>query len=112
MLGTVVLVGNGRHYGGPFPLFRDAANTDGLMDLIIFRGLGGMEFLQLLRGVLLDGYTECEDVDYIQAREFTVTSDVEAGPGIPPVELYGELAASLSGPVQFRPAPFRLSVVA
>lgn len=112
MLGTVVLIGNGRHYGGPFPLFRDATNTDGLMDLIIFRGLGGMEFLQLLRGVLLDGYTECDYLDYVQAREFTVTSDAAAapGPGIPPVELDGELASSLSGPVHFRAAPFRLTV--
>ncbi len=111
MLGTVVLIGSGKHYGGPFPLFRDASNTDGLLDLIIFRGLGGMEFLQLLRGMLLDGYTECEDLDYLQAREFTVSADPE-GPGVPPVELDGELASSLSGPVIFRPAPFRLSVAA
>lgn len=109
MLGTVVLIGSGKHYGGPFPLFRDASNTDGLLDIIIFRGLGGMEFLQLLRGMLLDGYTECEDLDYLQASEFTVTSENE-GPGVPPVELDGELASSLSGPVVFRPAPFRLSV--
>jgi diacylglycerol kinase family enzyme len=103
-----VLIGNGKHYGGPFPLFRDASNTDGKLDLIIFRGLGGMEFLQLLRGMLLDGYKECEYLDYIQADAFTVTSDRDAAP----VELDGELASSLSGPVSFRPAPFRLSVVA
>ncbi|WP_395715705.1 diacylglycerol/lipid kinase family protein [Prosthecobacter sp.] len=108
LLGTVVLIGNGKHYGGPFPLFRDASNTDGKLDLIIFRGLGGMEFLQLLRGMLLDGYKECEYLDYIQADAFTVTSDRDAAP----VELDGELASSLSGPVSFRPAPFRLSVVA
>lgn len=106
MLGTVVLIGSGRYYGGPFPLFRDASHNDGLLDLIIFRGLGGMEFLQLFRGMLLDGYTECDDLDYIQAREFTVSSDA----GDPPVELDGELAAHLTGPVVFRPAPFRLSV--
>ncbi len=105
LLGTVVLIGNGKHYGGPFPLFRDAANTDGKLDLIIFRGLGGLEFLQLLRGMLLDGYQECEYLDYLQASEFTVTSDA----GETPVELDGELA-ELNAPVLFRPAPFRLSV--
>ncbi|MDP1590715.1 MAG: diacylglycerol kinase family lipid kinase [Prosthecobacter sp.] len=105
MLGTVVLIGNGRHYGGPFPLFRDASNTDGKLDLIIFRGLGGLEFLQLLRGMLLDGYQECEYLDYLQASEFIVTSDA----GETPVELDGELA-ELNAPVLFRPAPFRLSV--
>jgi YegS/Rv2252/BmrU family lipid kinase len=105
LLGTVVLIGNGKHYGGPFPLFRDASNTDGKLDLIIFRGLGGLEFLQLLRGMLLDGYQECEYLDYLQASEFTVTSDA----GETPVELDGELA-ELNAPVLFRPAPFRLSV--
>lgn len=107
LVGTVVLMGNGRHYGGPFPLFREASNTDGKLDLIVFRGLGGMEFLQLLRGMLLDGYKTCEYLDYLQASEFTVTSDH----GEVPVELDGELA-DLSGPVVFRPAPFRLSVIA
>ncbi|MBL9130313.1 MAG: diacylglycerol kinase family lipid kinase [Verrucomicrobiaceae bacterium] len=105
LLGTVVLIGNGRHYGGPFPLFRDASNTDGKLDLIIFRGLGGLEFLQLLRGMLLDGYTACEYLDYVQADAFTVTSDH----GEIPVELDGELA-DLSAPLTFRRAPFRLSV--
>ena len=105
LLGTVVLIGNGKHYGGPFPLVRDASNTDGKLDLIIFRGLGGLEFLQLLRGMLLDGYQECEYLDYLQASEFTVTSDA----GETPVELDGELA-ELNAPVLFRPAPFRLSV--
>jgi len=105
LLGSVVLIGNGKHYGGPFPLFRDASNTDGKLDLIIFRGLGGLEFLQLLRGMLLDGYQECEYLDYLQASEFTVTSDA----GETPVELDGELA-ELNAPVLFRPAPFRLSV--
>lgn len=107
LLGSVVLIGNGRHYGGPFPLFRDASNTDGKLDLIIFRGLGGMEFLQLLRGMLLDGYQECEYLDYIQTSGFTVTADHDAVP----VELDGELA-DLNAPVVFRPAPFRLSVIA
>jgi len=105
LIGTVALIGNGRHYGGPFPLFRDASNTDGKLDLILFRGLGGMEFLQLLRGMLLDGYQECEYLDYIQTDGFTVTSDRDEAP----VELDGELA-DLSGPVAFLPAPFRLIV--
>jgi diacylglycerol kinase (ATP) len=107
LVGTVVLIGNGKHYGGPFPLFRDASNTDGKLDLIIFRGLGGMEFLQLLRGMLLDGYTECDYLDYVQASEFTVTSDH----GEVPVELDGELAGQ-SARWDVHPAPFRLNVVA
>lgn len=107
LLGTVVLIGNGKHYGGPFPLFRDASNTDGKLDLIIFRGLGGMEFIQLLRGMLIDGYQRSEYLDYIQADGFTVSSDH----GEVPVELDGELAGQ-SVRWNVRPAPFRLNVIA
>lgn len=107
LLGTVVLIGNGKYYGGPFPLFRDASNTDGKLDLIIFRGLGGMEFIQLLRGMLIDGYQRSEYLDYIQADGFTVSSDH----GEVPVELDGELAGQ-SARWDVRPAPFRLSVIA
>jgi len=107
LLGTVVLIGNGKHYGGPFPLFRDASNTDGKLDLIIFRGLGGMEFIQLLRGMLIDGYQRSEYLDYIQADGFTVSSDH----GEVPVELDGELAGQ-NVRWNVRPAPFRLNVIA
>jgi YegS/Rv2252/BmrU family lipid kinase len=107
LLGTVVLIGNGRHYGGPFPLFRDASNTDGKLDLIIFRGLGGLEFLQLLRGMLLDGYHASECLDYVQTCAFTVTSDA----GDAPVELDGELVSSPSARWDVCRAPFQLSVV-
>jgi YegS/Rv2252/BmrU family lipid kinase len=106
LLGTVVLIGNGRHYGGPFPLFRDASNTDGKLDLILFRGLGGMEFIQLLRSMLQDGSREFEYVDFLQTDAFTVTSDADE----PPVELDGELASGLGASVTFRAAPFRLIV--
>ncbi|MBK8094733.1 MAG: diacylglycerol kinase family lipid kinase [Verrucomicrobiaceae bacterium] len=106
LLGTVVLLGNGRHYGGPFPLFRDASNTDGLLDLIIFRGLGGMEFLQLLRGMLLDGYQQREYLDYIQADEFTISCMEEEMP----LELDGELVSTTKGPVTIRKAAFPLIV--
>lgn len=109
LLGTVVLIGNGRHYGGPFPLFREASNTDGKLDLIIFRGLGGLEFLQLFRRMLDEGYTQSEYLDCMQATTFTVASH---DGGDLPVELDGELVTGLGPSVEFRPAPFRLRIAA
>jgi YegS/Rv2252/BmrU family lipid kinase len=109
LLGTVVLVGNGRHYGGPFPLFREASNTDGKLDLIIFRGLGGLEFLQLFRRMLDEGYTQSEYLDCMQAAAFTVSS--HDGQDLP-VELDGELVTGLGPSVEFRQAFFRLRVAA
>lgn len=107
LLGTVVLIGNGRHYGGAFPLFRDASNADGKLDLIIFRGLGGMEFLQLFRRLLDEGYSQSEYLDCMQAAAFTVSS--HDGCDLP-VELDGELITGLGPSVEFRAAPFRLRV--
>ncbi len=102
--GSVVLVGAGRHYGGPVPVFREASNQDGLLDVLVFRGLGGWEFAQMLRAILVDGYEPAEDIDYVQVREFTVTASPEA-----PLEVDGELAG-IGTPVIFKPAPFKMRV--
>jgi len=102
--GSVVLIGSGKHYGGPVPVFPRASNQDGLLDLLIFRGLGGWEFAQMLRAILEGRYEPAEDIDYLQVREFTVTASPEA-----PLEVDGELALS-STPAVFKPAPFKLQV--
>lgn len=102
--GSVVLVGAGRHYGGPVPVFPKASQQDGLLDVLVFRGLGGWEFAQMIRAIFEGGYEPAEDIDYLQLREFTVTATPEA-----PVEVDGELAP-VKTPVTFRPAAFRLQV--
>lgn len=102
--GSVVLVGAGRHYGGPVPVFPKASNQDGLLDVLIFRGLGGWEFAQMLRAILEGGYEPAEDIDYLQLRDFTVTAEPQA-----PLEVDGELAGE-GTPVLFQPAPFRLQI--
>lgn len=102
--GSVVLVGAGKHYGGPVSVFPKASNQDGLLDVLVFRGLGGWEFAQMLRAILVDGYEPAEDIDYVQLREFTVTATPDA-----PLEVDGELANG-GTPVLFKPAPFRLQI--
>ncbi len=102
--GSVVLIGNGRHYGGPVPVFPQANPQDGLLDILVFRGLGGWEFAQMLRAIVTGGYEPAEDIDCLQASDFTVTAEPQA-----PVEVDGELA-SFTTPVHFRAAPFKLSV--
>lgn len=104
--GCLVLVGNGRNYGGRFHMFRDAQMRDGLLDVIVFREpLNVWTALQLLRGALFDGYQDSEDLDYLQLDEFTVSSD-----GCAAVQLDGELCGS--APVHFRRAGFPLRVAA
>lgn len=104
MQGSVVLIGGGVHYGGPFPLFRNARNDDGLLDVLIFRQLGYWEIAQLLRAVLIDGYEKSLDLDYFQVRALRVTCDEREVP----FELDGELSGF--SPVDFSPAGFSLRV--
>jgi diacylglycerol kinase (ATP) len=105
LYGSIVLVGNGRHYGGPVPVFRDASNCDGLLDVLILHQQRALEVFQLLSALTLTGYTECGDIDYLQVPSFRVTSSHEV-----PYELDGELGKET--PVEFKAAPFRLRVCA
>lgn len=104
MHGSVVLIGAGKHYGGPVPVFPKASNQDGLLDVIIFRGFGGLEFAQMFRSILERGYEAADDIDYLQLSEFTVMSQPDA-----PFEVDGELAHGTT-PVVFKQAPFKLRV--
>jgi len=104
--GSQVLIGNGRHYGGAFQLFRDAKLSDGLLDVVIVRGrFNAWEAAQILRGALLDGYHESEDIDYLQLNEFRVNADVPTA-----MQVDGEVCGTT--PVTFKKAPFVLRVAA
>lgn len=93
-LGSLVLVGNGRHYGGPFRLFNQADPADGRLDVLVFHHVGPWELLQLARRLVTSGYSPSEDFEYFQAAEFEVTASTRA-----PVELDGELRGET--PVRF-----------
>lgn len=104
MHGSVILIGGGKHYGGPVPVFPKASNQDGLLDVVIFRGFGGLEFAQMFRSILERGYEAADDIDYLQLANFTVVSQPDA-----PFEVDGELASGKT-PVVFKAAPFKLRV--
>lgn len=104
LYGSIVLIGNGRHYGGPVPVFKNASNTDGLLDVMIFHGRGALEVFQFLQGLAFSGYAECGDIDYLQVPALRVTSEKQV-----PFELDGELGDFT--PVEFKAAPFKMKVV-
>lgn len=103
LFGSVVLLGNGRHYGGPVPVFRDASNTDGLLDVLILHQRRPLEAFQFLAALVATGYQECNDIDYLQVKSLKVTSEQ-----IVPYELDGELGQNT--PVEIKLAPFKLKV--
>jgi YegS/Rv2252/BmrU family lipid kinase len=92
--GSLVLVGNGRRYGGPFPFFKQAVIDDGLLDVIVFHQLGYFEIIRYLQEVFFSSEIRLPEIDYFQTKRLRVTSQEEV-----PVELDGELVGDC--PVEF-----------
>ena len=103
--GSFVLVGNGRLYGGPFPFFKQAELDDGLLDVLVFKGLTYLQMMRYLQDVIFSSQITSPDVEYFHTKSLRVTSE-----GAVPVEVDGELVANC--PVQFEIQPAALTVLA
>ena len=101
---SFVLIGNGRHYGGPFPFFKHAANDDGLLDVVAFKQLGYLEIIKYLQDVFFSSDIRLPEVEYFQTRRLRITSEQDV-----PVELDGELVGNC--PVEFAIREQRLRVL-
>ena len=103
--GSFVLIGNGRYYGGPFIIFKEALIDDGKLDVLGFKNLGYLDIVRYLQAIIFGTHTKLPDVEYFQTRKVTVRSQDDV-----PVEVDGEVIANL--PVTFRLAPRGLKVLA
>jgi len=103
--GSFVLIGNGRFYGGPFTIFKEAKIDDGKLDVLVFKNLGYLDIVRYLQAIIFGTHTKLPDVEYFQTRKVSVRSDDEV-----PVEVDGEVIGEL--PVTFRIAPRKLKVLA
>lgn len=107
--GVALLVGNGTLYGGQFPLFKKADNSDKLLDVIVFKEAGYQfvkdSFAGLFKGGI-DPDSPGDSVEYVQAAGLTVTCGEEV-----PVEVDGELWGRASE-IEFRPTSKTLRVLA
>lgn len=103
--GSLVLVGNGRRYGGPFPFFKHAVIDDGLLDVVAFKQLGYLEIIKYLQEVFFSSDIRLPKVEYFQTRRLRVSSDQDV-----PVELDGELVGNC--PVEFQMHERTLRVLA
>src|SRR5437899_2314320 len=72
--GSFVLVGNGRHYGGPFPFFKHAVIDDGLLDVVAFKRLGYLEIIKYLQDVFFSSDIRLPEVDYFTTPRMTITT--------------------------------------
>ena len=105
--GSFVLVGNGRYYGGPVAVFKEAVIDDGLLEIIVMKNLGYLDFLRYIQCVILGTHLALKDVEYFQAKRVTV--DVVSGQDVP-FEADGELIGH--APVTFQIAGPQLQVLA
>jgi YegS/Rv2252/BmrU family lipid kinase len=92
--GSFVLVGNGRLYGGPFPLFREADMQDGLLDVYVFKYMNYLALMRYVRGMLFGSLAQFSDVTAFKSKRLVV----EANQNVP-LEADGELAGH--APVEF-----------
>jgi YegS/Rv2252/BmrU family lipid kinase len=103
--GCFLLVGNGRHYGGPVVLFKDARLDDGLLDVVLFKNQSHWDVVRYLHAIAFGAHAELPDVEYFQTKGLKVSSDTEV-----PVELDGEIAGTV--PFEFGFAQRKLRVLA
>jgi diacylglycerol kinase (ATP) len=92
--GSFVLVGNGRFYGGPFPLFREADMQDGLLDVYVFKYMNYLHLMRYFRGMLFGSLASFSDVTHFKAKKLRVEANRHV-----PLEADGELAGH--SPVEF-----------
>lgn len=91
--GSAILLGNGRFYGGSFPLFGAARAGDGKLDAIVFhRGVPSM-LLQVATALFTRGLRPPGNgaYTYIQAESYTIESESSC-----PFELDGDFAGHVA----------------
>lgn len=88
--GCFVLIGNGRYYGGPFPVFHRARIDDGLFDVLVFKNLGYLDIVRYLHGMVFGTHDKLPDVEYFQTGSLQVSSDEPV-----PMEVDGEVIGEL-----------------
>jgi diacylglycerol kinase (ATP) len=102
--GELVLIGNGRLYGGRYEIFPGADLRDGLLDVCVFPRANWLALARCGPVLLARGRLPVSAVQRFRAESFTLTS-----PDVARFELDGELAGPL--PATFRVHRARLRVI-
>lgn len=104
--GVAMLAGNGSLYGGQFKFFRNADNSDSMIDVLVYKEAGYKLVLDSLRGLALGGIDLMQSVSYFQTEAFTVRAAREV-----PVEVDGEWIGRFNE-IRFQETSSRLRVLA
>jgi diacylglycerol kinase (ATP) len=103
-IGELILIGNGRLYGGQYRLFPKADMRDGRLDVCVFPRVTWLTLARCGPSLLLRGAVPASAVSVFQAESLTLSS-----PPATPLEADGELIGHL--PAAFSVEPSRLRVI-
>ena len=102
-VGGLVLVGNGRLYGGPFCIFPKADLRDGLLDVCVFPRVNWFTLARCGPPLLLSGRLPASVTECFQAESLQLTSVAPA-----PFEVDGELIGHLPAKFSLQRAGLRV----
>lgn len=102
--GKLVLIGNGKYYGGRFEVFPQARLDDGKLDVCVFPETTLKTLVGFGVGQLFQNLPEFMGVQYFQTTELELTCSSPA-----PFEVEGDVVGKL--PVKICPVPSTLSVL-
>jgi diacylglycerol kinase (ATP) len=105
LTGGLVLIGNGRLYGGPFRLFPRADLCDGLLDVCVFERVNWFTLARCGPQLLLRGTAPSSVARVVQARNIRLQSLERT-----PMEVDGELAGDLPAFFSLAKPPLRVIV--
>jgi diacylglycerol kinase (ATP) len=105
LTGQLVLLGNGRLYGGDFTLFPKADLQDGLLEVCVFPRADWLALLRCGPGLLLRGRPPASATQAFQAETLTLNSSAPV-----PLEIDGELIGHLPATFSVKRAGLRVSV--
>lgn len=103
--GSFILFGNGRFYGGPFKMFRNGSQKDGLLDALVFKNQTPWDLFRYMQAILMGQHINLDDVEYFQSSTLSLCAEEQV-----PYELDGEMVGYL--PLQVTVDRGALSVLA
>jgi YegS/Rv2252/BmrU family lipid kinase len=103
--GGLVLIGNGRLYGGKFRLFPKADLRDGLLEIAVLPQVNWFTLVRCCPDLLLRGTLPDSVVQLFQAASVTLTSQTST-----PLQIDGELIGTLPATFSLEPSGLRVVV--
>lgn len=103
--GQLIIVGNGRFYGGNWALCPEADWQDGLLEVTVFPRINSRSALRAACALMFNRLYALGGVQYLRAPALEFTS-----PSHTPVQVDGEYAGTLPARCSLRPRTLRLIV--